>query len=111
MSGMREEHIVTWSDLFDEMQLMQRQNFPKATPQSVLNHIKREIKELEEHPESIMDSEEWADLIHLAFHGSLLTSGDRFKQFVGVRRKLVKNRDEREWPEHPDGEGVYEHKK
>lgn len=99
---------MNWQELLNRMAHWQRTQFTKATCESALAHVKKEVnKELTENPN---DPEEWADLLHLAIQGGVKASGSLNKFRLEVQQKLAKNED-RQWPAEPDAENVYEHLK
>lgn len=81
----------TWAD----------KTFSKATPESITEHLRREVLELIEHPD---DSEECADCMLLLFH---LAHKQGWSMEQAIMEKFAKNKG-RVWGE-PDAHGVVEH--
>lgn len=61
----------------------------------VIDHIKKEIKEVEEAP---YDIEEWIDLVILAFDGAW-RAGATPEEIVAVLQGKYKKNRERSWPD------------
>lgn len=68
---------------------------PGKRTKGILNHIRKELKEIEEDPSDIL---EWVDLIALAFDG-LMRQGYTPQQICGgLLTKLMIN-ENRDWPD------------
>jgi hypothetical protein len=87
--------------LFEEIQVWQRETFPRATALSAANHLVREAKELLEDPSELS---ELADVIILAV-GVADQLGIDIEEVVRIKLEINK---ERVWGE-PDEDGVVEH--
>lgn len=68
---------------------------PGARTQGVLDHINKELKEIEDDPS---DMEEWADLVILAFDGALRYGHDPQDLIDTIINKHIKN-ESRNWPD------------
>jgi hypothetical protein len=93
--------------LFAAIARWQARTFTQATPDSVQAHMRREFKELAEHPD---DLEEMADILHLLVNLAALTRGGTngaVALWDALRAKFDKNKA-RAW-QPPDDEGVMEH--
>ncbi|RPA65772.1 DUF550 domain-containing protein [Gordonia oryzae] len=61
----------------------------------VLDHIRKELKEIEDSPDDIT---EWADLIILAFDGAMRSGHEPQDIIDAIKTKQTKN-EQREWPD------------
>lgn len=93
--------VDTLDMLAYEIRAWQRDTFPRATPASVAEHLRREAEELCKDP---TDLEERADVFMLVVGDPAATPRDLVS---AVRAKLEKNRA-RVWGK-PDAHGVVEH--
>lgn len=80
---------------------------PENRTKGIINHIKKELKEIEETPDDI---EEWIDVAMLAFDGAWRTGKTSFEIAEAFRLKLEKNM-KRDWPDwrSSDPEKAIEH--
>lgn len=85
--------------LMPEIRAFQISTFPKATPSSIAEHLRREAEELVRNP---ADLEEMADIFTL-----LVGAAGSRDLAAAVRAKLRKNL-QRKWGQ-PDADGVVEH--
>jgi hypothetical protein len=102
-------------ELYNEIIEWQDRTFPKATPSSILEHLRREVKELSRNRN---DSLEYADCYFLTLHmvcrmNQYQEKLRRAASNVGIDiekaiRDKFKINKERLWKE-PDSQGVYEH--
>lgn len=92
---------MTWEALIEDIQAWQRETFPHATPESVAEHLCREVAELVAAPR---DGTEQADVVILAIASALVSGNDLFAE---VRNKMAVNKS-RTWGA-PDADGVVEH--
>lgn len=106
--GVREIHarpaVPTLDSIIREVNEWQAATFPRATPASVVEHLRREVDELVKDPADVM---ELADVVFLAVGLAYeldLTVDDLARV---VAEKLAINR-QRVWQE-PDDQGVVEH--
>jgi len=67
---------------------------PGARTEGVIDHIKKELIEIEEKPD---DLEEWVDVILLAIDGAWRAGHTPVKIADAIRAKQLKN-EQREWP-------------
>lgn len=88
-----QEEVGTWANT----------TFPKATWDSIMQHLKREVRELE-YSTSVNDGEEIADCMILLMHAAFRR---RVSAETAIRRKFAICQA-REWGE-PDEFGVIEH--
>jgi hypothetical protein len=93
--------VTTLDGLFRDVNEWQAATFPRATPASVVEHLRREVAELVADP---TDTSELADVVFLAIGLAYELDVD-LKQIVA--EKLAVNRA-RTWGE-PDDHGVVEH--
>lgn len=93
--------VDTLDGLADEIGAWQRATFPRATPHSVTEHLRREAEELCRTP---TDAEEIADVFMLVV-GAARAAGHDLA--AAARAKLEKNK-RRVWGT-PDADGVVEH--
>ena len=96
------EQRLRW-DLQEEVGNWAVQTFPKATTKSIIAHIKKEIKELEDASDDGL-SEECADIYMMLLH---IAHRQRFDLFLAAKNKLEINK-RRKWGL-PDKDGVVEH--
>lgn len=69
---------------------------PNKRLNGLLDHIRKELKEIEENPS---DVNEWIDLVILAFDGAWRNTGLDANQIVeALRAKQLKN-TKRDWPD------------
>lgn len=68
---------------------------PGNRTQGIIDHIKKELREVEESP---LDLEEWIDIAILAIDGAWRTGADPLQVETAYLLKLVKNR-QRQWPD------------
>lgn len=68
---------------------------PGTRLQGVLDHLVKELQEVEEHP---WDVSEWADLVILAFDGALRQGLDPQHILNAIENKQTKN-EGRTWPD------------
>lgn len=69
---------------------------PPRGSKGVIDHIKKELKEIEENPQSLG---EWVDLMMLAFDGAWREGYSPEEIFVGLQTKLKINSEYRIWPD------------
>jgi dCMP deaminase len=93
--------VTTLDGLFRDANTWQAATFPRATPASVAEHLRREVAELAADP---TDTSELADVVFLAI-GLAYELGVDLKQIVAA--KLTVNMA-RTWGK-PDADGVVEH--
>ena len=90
--------------LVEEVGMWADKTFPESTPESMIEHIKREVKELEEADGKKELGEEMADIVlilmHLAHRKKIHLYGEIMGKF-----KVCK---ERTWGK-PDAQGVRRH--
>lgn len=89
------------NSMIDRCGAWAERNFPKSTPESICEHLRREVIELTERPN---DSEEAADCILLLFH---LAYKNNWNLEQAIIDKFEKNKA-RKWGR-PDVQGVVEH--
>lgn len=78
---------------------------PKQTTEGVIDHIRKELEELDESPRDI---EEWVDVIFLALDGACRSGATAGQITAAIEAKLTKN-EKREWPnwrEHNPDKGM-----
>jgi hypothetical protein len=68
---------------------------PGNRTQGVINHIRKELQEIEEDP---LDLEEWVDVILLALDGAWRTGATSREITEAIEAKMTKN-ENREWPD------------
>lgn len=68
---------------------------PGARTLGVIDHIRKELSEIEADP---TDLSEWADVIILAFDGAWRTGAEPQEIIAAIKAKQAKN-EEREWPD------------
>jgi hypothetical protein len=88
------------TDSLTEMLIRQRewseQTFgPGTRLQGVLDHIRKELTEIEEHPD---DVSEWIDVVILALDGAWRSGSSPEQIVAALLAKYAKNRA-REWPD------------
>lgn len=88
-------------ELASEIVAWQRETFPKATPESIVAHLAREVLELADDP---FDREEAADVLHLLIGLAAVVGFDLVE---ALRVKFERNKARR-WGG-PDASGVVEH--
>lgn len=71
---------------------------PKQRKGGVIDHIRKELKEIEAEHSAHGELEEWVDVILLALDGALRTGCDPEMVCEAILRKQDKN-EEREWPD------------
>lgn len=69
---------------------------PPRGSKGVIDHIKKELKEIEENPE---DLEEWVDLMILSFDGAWREGYSPEEMMLGLWKKLKINSEQRVWPD------------
>lgn len=99
-------HTVIHQETFWRMTDWAEQNFPQRTNHSILTHMRREIDEIEAHPDDI---EEWADVLLLFMHGMRERGINSTQLTHALEEKFAKNQA-RKWGK-PDEHGVVEHVK
>jgi len=94
--------INAWNKTIADILDWQRYQFPTATTESSLKHLRKECDEIAQFPRNIT---EWADAFFMVLQGADRTGQDLL---IAVRDKLGINRFERTW-QAPDEEGVQHH--
>ena len=87
------------------MILFQRRNFPNQTLAAKLEHLRREVVELQASP---TDLSEWADVLIL-FLGSANKAGLAATELIAIAHEKMAINEKRQWPSTPDAAGVYHH--
>lgn len=88
-------------DVIDRRHLERQREFslrtfgPGQRLAGVLDHIRKELKEVETSPDDVT---EWADLIILAFDGAMRSGHDPQQIIHAIKGKQAKN-EQREWPD------------
>jgi hypothetical protein len=87
---------------------------PGKREQGIIDHIKKELKEIEQAETEEEKFEEWIDIIILGIDGAWRAVGDGYGSFKGLKiikgylAKMDKNMNKRKWPDWrtaPDPQG------
>jgi Protein of unknown function (DUF550) len=88
------ESFSLWAWLRREREWSLETFGPRSTTKSITNHIRKELLEVEAHPN---DLEEWIDIAMLAFDGAWRNGATSTDITRELDRKLNENMD-RKWP-------------
>ncbi len=117
MSALLKALMPTHAALLDAMQgnalgqlqerviLFQRKNFPNQPLAGKLEHLRREVHELQENPR---DLSEWADVFILLL-GSAAKAGIAAPELIAIAHEKMDINDSRKWGP-ADAQGVHHHR-
>lgn len=86
---------IEWQDIYNQREFSARTFGPGERTKGVINHIKKELKEIKADP---TDLEEWVDVLILAIDGAWRT-GYSPKDIIQAYKNKMKKNMEREWPD------------